>query len=85
MGAVAGAAGLGGMTEVANAARFAGALKSGDPLAIAMAGANAGGISDIGGVDLKDISKTIGAVKAIESGNPLALLPYLSRDLTMLR
>jgi hypothetical protein len=76
LGAVAGAAGLGGMTEVANAARFAGALKSGDPLAIAMAGANAGGISDIGGVDLKDISKTIGAVKAIESGDPLAILRY---------
>jgi len=76
LGAVAGAAGLGGMTEVANAAKFAGALKSGDPLAIAMAGANAGGISDIGGVDLKDISKTIGAVKAIESGDPLAILRY---------
>jgi hypothetical protein len=41
-----------------------------------MAGANAGGISDIGGVDLKDISKTIGAVKAIESGDPLAILRY---------
>ena len=76
LGAVAGAAGLGGMTEVANAARFAGALKSGDPLAIAMAGANAGGVSDIGGFDLKDISKTIGAVKAIESGDPLAMLRY---------
>lgn len=76
LGAVAGAAGLGGMTEIANAAKFAGALKSGDPLAIAMAGANAGGISDVGGFDLKDISKTIGAVKAIESGDPLAILRY---------
>ena len=82
LGAVAGAAGLGsmagisGMADIANAAKFAGALKSGDPLAIAMAGANAGGISDIGGVDLKDISKTIGAVKAIESGDPLAILRY---------
>ena len=82
LGAIAGAAGLGnmagisGMADIANAAKFAGALKSGDPLAIAMAGANAGGISDIGGVDLKDISKTIGAVKAIESGDPLAILRY---------
>jgi hypothetical protein len=82
LGAVAGAAGLGsmagisGMADVANAAKFAGALKSGDPLAIAMAGANAGGISDVGGFDLKDISKTIGAVKAIESGDPLAILRY---------
>ena len=82
LGAVAGAAGLGsmagisGMADIANAAKFAGALKSGDPLAIAMAGANAGGISDIGGVDLKDISKTIGAVKALESGDPLAILRY---------
>ena len=64
------------MSEIANAAKFAGALKSGDPLAIAMAGANAGGVSDIGGFDLKDISKTIGAVKAIESGDPLAILRY---------
>jgi hypothetical protein len=69
-------AGISGMADVANAAKFAGALKSGDPLAIAMAGANAGGISDIGGVDLKDISKGIGAVKAIESGDPLAMLRY---------
>jgi hypothetical protein len=82
LGAVAGAAGLGsmagisGMADIANAAKFAGALKSGDPLAIAMAGANAGGISDVGGVDLKDISKTIGAVKALESGDPLAILRY---------
>ena len=82
LGAIAGAAGLGnmagisGMADIANAAKFANVLKSGDPLAIAMAGANAGGISDIGGVDLKDISKTIGAVKALESGDPLAILRY---------
>jgi hypothetical protein len=82
LGAIAGAAGLGnmagigGMADIANAAKFAGALKSGDPLAIAMAGANAGGVTDIGGFDLKDISKTIGAVKALESGDPLAILRY---------
>ena len=76
LGAVAGAAGLGGMNEISNAAKFAGALKSGDPLAIAMAGASAGGVSDVGGFDLKDISKGIGAVKAIQSGDPLAMLRY---------
>ena len=76
LGAVAGAAGLGGMTDIANAAKFAGALKSGDPLSIAMAGANVGGVTDVGGFDLKDISKSIGAIKAIESRDPLALLRY---------
>ena len=73
-----GLAGISGMADVANAARFASAAKSGDPLAMLMSGANMAGVGDIGGVDLKDVSKTIGAVKAIESGNPLALLPYLS-------
>jgi hypothetical protein len=41
-----------------------------------MAGASAGGVSDVGGFDLKDISKGIGAVKAIQSGDPLAMLRY---------
>jgi hypothetical protein len=82
LGAIAGAAGLGnmagigGMADIANAAKYANVLKSGDPLAILMAGANAGGVSDVGGFDLKDISKTIGAVKALESGDPLAILRY---------
>jgi hypothetical protein len=82
LGAIAGAAGLGnmagisGMADVANAARFASAVKSGDPLAIAFSGANLGGVTNIGGVDLKDISKTIGAVKAIESGDPLTMMLY---------
>ena len=76
LGAIAGAAGLGGMTEVSNAARMGKALQSGDPLAIALSGANLGGITDVGGVDLKDISSGIGAVKAIESGDPLAMLRY---------
>jgi len=73
-----GLAGVSGMSDVANAARFAGAVKSGDPLAMLFSGANLGGITDIGGINLKDASKTIGAIKAIESGDPLALLPYLS-------
>jgi hypothetical protein len=82
LGAIAGAAGLGnmagigGMADIANAAKYANVLKSGDPLAILMAGANASGVTDVGGFDLKDISKGIGAVKAIESGDPLAMLRY---------
>lgn len=80
LGAIAGLAGLGdfagisGAADVANAARFAGAAQSGDPLAILMSGANLGGVTDIGGVNLKDVSQGIGAVKAIESGDPLAIL-----------
>jgi hypothetical protein len=82
LGAIAGAAGLGnmagisGMADVANAARFASAVKSGDPLAIAFSGANLGGVTNIGGVDLKDISKTIGGIKAIQSGDPLTMMLY---------
>ena len=73
-----GLAGISGMSDIANAARFAGAVKSGDPLAMLFSGANLAGVSDIGGINLRDASKTIGAIKAIESGDPLALLPYLS-------
>ena len=82
LGAIAGAAGLGnmagisGMADVAKAARFASAVKSGDPLAMAFSGANLGGITNIGGIDLKDISKTIGGIKAIQSGDPLAMMLY---------
>jgi hypothetical protein len=82
LGAIAGAAGLGnmagigGMADIANAAKYANVLKSGDPLAILMAGANAGGVTDVGGFDLKDISKSIGAAKALQSGDPLAILRY---------
>ena len=71
-----GLAGISGMSDIANAAKYANILKSGDPLAILMAGASAGGITDIGGINLNDISKTIGGIKAIESGDPLAILRY---------
>jgi len=64
------------MADIANAAKYANVLKSGDPLAILMAGANAGGVTDVGGFDLKDISKSIGAAKALKSGDPLAILRY---------
>jgi hypothetical protein len=41
-----------------------------------MSGANVGGVTDVGGVNLGDVSKGIGAVKAIQSGDPLAMLRY---------
>lgn len=75
-------AGISGMADVANAAKFAGAVQGGDPLGILMSGANLGGVNlgstDIGGISLGDIGKGIGAIKAIDSGNPLALLPYIN-------
>ena len=88
LGAIAGAAGLGGYSDVANAANFAGAVKSGNPLSIISSGANLGGtdlsgvanaaglgdISNIGGVDLKDATKAYQAVKAIQSGDPSAII-----------
>ena len=76
LGALAGVAGLGGYSDVANAARMGKALQSGDPLAILMSGANMGGVADVGGVNLGDVSKGIGAAKAIKSGDPLAMLRY---------
>lgn len=88
LGALAGAAGLGGFTDVANAANFAGAVKSGNPLSMISAGANLGGvdlggvaneaglgdISKIGGIDLKDATKAYQTVKAIQSGDPSAII-----------
>jgi hypothetical protein len=69
-------AGISGMADVAKAARFASAVKSGDPLAMAFSGANLGGITNVGGIDLKDISKTIGGIKALQSGDPLTMMLY---------
>ena len=88
LGAIAGAAGLGGYSDVANAANFAGAVKSGNPLSIISSGANLGGVdlggvateaglgdmSNIGGIDLKDATKAYQAVKAIQSGDPSAII-----------
>ena len=69
-------AGVSGMADVAKAAKFASAVQSGDPLAMAFSGANLGGVTNIGGIDLKDISKTIGGIKAIQSGDPLTMMLY---------
>jgi hypothetical protein len=71
-----GLAGVSGMADVANAARFAGAVQSGDPLAMLFSGANLAGVSDIGGINLRDVSKTIGGIKAIQSGDPLTMMLY---------
>jgi hypothetical protein len=88
LGAIAGAAGLGGFTDVANAANFAGAVKSGNPLSIISAGAGLGGtdlsgvadaaglgdLNNIGGFNVSDAAKAYRAVKAIESGDPSAII-----------
>ena len=88
LGALAGAAGLGGFSDVANAANFAGAVKSGNPLGILSSGANLGGtdlsgvansaglgdLNNIGGYNVNDIAKAYQGVKAIQSGDPSAII-----------
>jgi hypothetical protein len=88
LGAISGAAGLGGLTDIANAANFAGALKSGNPLAAISAGANLGGV-DLGGLvdasgvkdftrigdyDITDVVKAAQTAKAIKTGDPSAII-----------
>jgi hypothetical protein len=91
LGAIAGAAGLGGYSDIANAANFAGALKSGNPLGIISSGANLGGmdlsgaanaaglrdLNNIAGFNLNDISKTYQTVKALKSGDPASIISAL--------
>lgn len=88
LGAIAGAAGLGGYSDIANAANFAGAVKSGNPLGIISSGANLGGmdlsgvadasglgdLNNIGGFNISDAAKAYRAVKAIQSGDPSAII-----------
>jgi hypothetical protein len=88
LGALAGAAGLGGYSDVANAANFAGAVKSGNPLGILSAGANLGGadlsgvadaaglgdLNNIGGYNVNDAVKMYQTAKAIQSGDPSAII-----------
>jgi hypothetical protein len=88
LGAISGAAGLGGLTDIANAANFAGALKSGNPLAAITTGANLGGV-DLGGLvdasgikdftrigdyDITDVVKAAQTAKAIKTGDPSAII-----------
>jgi hypothetical protein len=91
LGAIAGAAGLGGYSDIANAANFAGAVKSGNPLSIISSGANLGGtdlggaanaaglgdLNNIGGFNVNDIAKTYRTVKALESGDPASIISAL--------
>lgn len=72
--AVASVAGLGGYTDIANAAKAASALKNEDYLGAIMPGLSAAGISDVGGFSTKDIGSAVNVARAIESENPLALL-----------
>jgi hypothetical protein len=74
LGAIGGFAGLGGLSDVANAANFANAAQHKDILGMLGSGSGLAGVGDIGGVNIKDIIKGIGAAKALQSGDPLAIL-----------
>lgn len=88
LGAIAGAAGLGGYSDIANAANFAGAVQSGNPLGILSSGANLGGadlsgvanaaglgdLTNIGGYNINDAVKMYQTAKAIQSGDPSAII-----------
>jgi hypothetical protein len=85
--------GLSGLSNVSKAANFAGALKSKNPLGIISAGANLGGTDmaglansaglggladlNIGGFGVSDALKAARAVKAVQSGNPSAIISAL--------
>lgn len=78
-GQIAGSLGASAQTvsalQTANqAARVLNALDKGDLLGAALGGANLAGVSDIAGIDLKDVTKAVNIAKAIESGNPLAIM-----------
>lgn len=82
-GAVAGAAGLGGYEGLANTANFIGAAQAGDPFSAALSGMNLAGVKDfnIGGfnIDQKDIANLGGFTRALESGDPAALLTFAGK------
>ena len=62
-------AGLGGYTDVANAARLVAAAQSGDPLAALTAGMDLTGTKDIGGFTTKDITAANAVVQGLKTGN----------------
>ena len=88
LGAISGAAGLGGLSDISNAANFAGAVKSGNPMSMISSGANLGGV-DLGGIvdasgvkdltkvgdyDITDAFKAAQAAKAIKSGDLASII-----------
>jgi hypothetical protein len=91
LGAIGGLAGLGGLSDVANAANFAGAVKSGNPLAILSSGAGLGGtdlsglansaglneLNNIGGYNVNDVAKAYQTAKALKSGDPTSIISSL--------
>jgi hypothetical protein len=74
LGAIGGFAGLGGLSDVANAANFANAAQNKDILGMLGSGSGLAGVGDIGGVNIKDITKGIGTARALQSGDPLAIM-----------
>jgi len=67
-------AGIGGMGDIANAAKFANAAQNKDILGMLGSGSGLAGVGDIGGVNIKDITKGIGTARALQSGDPLAIM-----------
>ena len=62
-------AGLGGYTDIANAARAVSAIENKDPLALLSAGMNLTGTKDIGGFTTKDITAANAVVQGLQTGN----------------
>ena len=62
-------AGLGGYTDIANAARLVGAIENKDLLGLATAGMNLTGTKDIGGFTTKDITAANAVVQGLQTGN----------------
>ena len=74
-------AGIGGYTDVANAAKAASAIKNEDYLGAVLPALQVAGVSDIGGYGTKEISDLLKVAKAIEQQNPLALISAASKYL----
>jgi len=78
LAAIAAAAGAGGFTDVANAAKVASAIDRGDLLGAVTPGLSLAGVSDIGGFSAKDISSAARVASAIDRGDLLsAVMPAL--------
>lgn len=74
-------AGIGGYTDVANAAKAVSAIKNEDYLGAVLPALQVAGVSDIGGYGTKEISDLLKVAKAIEQQNPLALISAASKYL----
>jgi hypothetical protein len=62
-------AGLGGYTDIANAARAVSAIENKDPLSLLSAGMNLTGAKDIGGFTTKDIAAANAVLQGVKTGD----------------